>query len=61
MLNMPICQANAEVFQSIKVNYLLKIPKQKLNNGNQLNDNKFGSFKPSEESVFIILVVIIVN
>lgn len=48
-------QVNTEVSQSIKVNSLFKIPEEKPNNGNQSDDDKFGSLRTLEESIFLVL------
>lgn len=52
---MAMHQANAELFQSIKVNDLLEIPEEDPNNSKQLDDNKFGFFKTLKKSISLIL------
>lgn len=55
MLDITTRQANFQVFQLIKVNGLLKIPKKELNNSDQSDNNEFGFFKTLEESILLIL------
>lgn len=54
-LDMAMCQANAETSQSIEVNSLLEIPKGEFDNGEQSDDDKFGSLGTLEESISFIL------
>ena len=52
---MAMRQANAKASQSIKVDSLFEMPEEKPNNGDQSDDNKFGSFRTVKESISLIL------
>lgn len=54
-LDMATRKANTEASQSIEINGLFEMPKGEPNNGEQSNDNKFGSLKTLEQSISLIL------